>query len=400
MGKKEKELVDICLEFCTGCGLCGAVLKKNFLEDERHFCYPNLTENDFEFCKQVCPAAGNAVNNYSNGEIWGNVISSYLGWSNDTDIRYRASSGGTITSLCLYLLEKHIVDAIIQVKKDDHDPRRTVTAVNTKPEEILQCMGSRYTTSAPLLDITSKIESEKKYAFVGKPCDVSALRMLQVSASQPWTKQIVFMFSFFCAGQPSLAANDKLLAALGCKSVNDCEEFSYRGDGWPGQARVFMKDKTSNSMDYEQSWMKILGRDVRKCCRFCADGTGEMADISCGDAWYLSPSGKPDFAEHPGRNVIFSRTSKGDWLLNELIKHDVISVEKYDNKSYNLQKSQPYHYNRKASLSSLKLAMNLCRRRFPLYGKSRLKNFAKGFPLRSRIYRCVGTIERVRRKII
>lgn len=57
------------------------------------------------------------------------------------------------------------------------------------------------------MEIKNLVETGKKYAFVGKPCDVSALRMLQVRKIEPWTEQITYMFSFFCAGQPSEDAN-------------------------------------------------------------------------------------------------------------------------------------------------------------------------------------------------
>lgn len=394
MNEKTK-LIETCREYCTGCGLCGAVNNKKFTEDEKHFLYPNLGIEDYELCKTVCPAAGNAVNNYSDGSIWGTIRHCCLGWSNDEYVRHRSSSGGVLTAVCSYLLENKLVDGIIQVKRDENDQRKTISVVSTTKEEVEACSGSRYTTSSPLTEITSQVQDGKKYAFVGKPCDVSALRMLMNTKKYAWTEQILYLFSFFCAGQPSLAANNKLLSELGCKDIRECRELNYRGNGWPGHASVSLKSGKTNEMDYEKSWMTILGRDVRKCCRFCADGTGEMADISCGDAWYLSADGKPDFEERPGRNVIFARTEKGEELLRLVIQASAISVENYEIEKGALVKIQPYHYNRKASLSSLKLAAVLCRKKFPLYNGKKLEMFAKGFPLKSRIYRCVGTIKRI-----
>jgi coenzyme F420 hydrogenase subunit beta len=394
MNDKAK-LIETCREYCTGCGLCGSVINKKFTEDDKHFLYPDLRIEDYEFCKAVCPAAGNAVNKYSNGTIWGNIQHCCLGWSNDKNVRHRASSGGVITAICTYLLEEHLVDGIIQVKRDKNDQRKTVSVVSTTKEQVEACSGSRYTTSSPLMDICAQIQDGKKYAFVGKPCDISSLRMLMNTKKYAWTEQILYLFSFFCAGQPSLAANNKLLAALGCKEISECQELNYRGNGWPGHASATLSDGKTNEMDYEKSWMTILGRDVRKCCRFCADGTGEMADISCGDAWYLTPDEKPDFEERPGRNVVFARTEKGNELLKLVVQANAISVEEYDIEKDKLVKSQPYHYNRKASLSSLKLAAVICRKRFPLYSNNKMKMFAKGFPVKSRVLRCVGTIKRI-----
>ncbi|MBP3414494.1 MAG: Coenzyme F420 hydrogenase/dehydrogenase, beta subunit C-terminal domain [Clostridia bacterium] len=398
--KNNKNLLDTCRDYCTGCGLCGSVLNKPFHSDEKGFLYPALEEADRDFCSDVCPAAGKAVNSYSDGTIFGKIISCRLGWANDESLRFKASSGGVLSAVCIYLLEHNIVDGIIQTKKDDSDLRKTVTVVSKTAQDVRDCAGSRYTASSPLMNIESLIEEGKKYAFVGKPCDVSALRMLSHSGRVEWTKQIVYMFSFFCAGQPSIAANNKLLNALGCQSADECLEFDYRGNGWPGYAAVVTKDGKSSKMDYERSWMTILGRDVRRCCRFCADGTGEQADISCGDAWYLGADGKPDFTDRPGRNVVFSRTEAGDRLLHDLTAAGCITVEPYDIEKDGLKKSQPYHYNRKASLSSLKLAMSVCRKNFPLYDSKKMKGYAKGYPIKSKTLRCIGTIKRVWSKVI
>lgn len=397
---KKQELIDICHEYCTGCGLCVAVNGTAFERESKGFFYPRLQSTDADLCRIVCPAAGNAANHFQDGTTWGKMKSCCLAWSSDDTTRFQASSGGVITSLCIYLLEKHMVDAVIQVKRNAKDQTKTITVVNTTKEAVLECCGSRYTSSTPLMNIKDLIETGKKYAFVGKPCDVSALRMLQVEKVAAWTEQIVYMFSFFCAGQPSERANKKLLHALQCDSVADIEDLSYRGNGWPGFAAVRLKNGSKHQMEYEKSWMTILGRDVRKSCRFCADGTGEQADISCGDAWYLTSEGKPDFTEAPGRNVVFARTQQGETLLKAAILDGVVTTEPYDTEKDNLKKSQPYHYNRKASLRSLKVAMKLCGRNFPLYSSKILKKFETGYPLKNKVLRCIGTIKRVWSKSI
>ncbi|MDO5765332.1 MAG: Coenzyme F420 hydrogenase/dehydrogenase, beta subunit C-terminal domain [Elusimicrobiales bacterium] len=397
---KKKKILNVCSEYCSGCGLCGSVLDVDFKTDTKGFIYPELNQSSIDLCSKVCPASGYALNNYSDGTIFGKVLMSQLGWSCDNDVRHQASSGGVLTSICLYLIRNHIVDGIIQTRKDEKDPRKTVTIVSTKEYEVLSCMGSRYSASSPLMNIRNLIEPNKKYAFIGKPCDVSALRMFQSEFYEPWVGQIEYMFSFFCAGQPSMNANNKLLKALDCDNIKDCKDLQYRGNGWPGFATVEFYDNKVNKMDYEKSWMTILGRDVRKFCRFCADGTGEYADVSCGDAWYLTADKKPDFMERPGRNVIFSRTEKGKSLMEMVVKAGYVDVEDFDIDKDELTKRQPYHYARKASLSSLKLAMQICGRKFPLYSNNVLSIFAKDFPLKSKAYRCLGTIQRVWKKVL
>jgi coenzyme F420 hydrogenase subunit beta len=392
-----EDLLKICSEYCTGCGLCHSVAGVNFTTDEKGFKYPELREINIPLLRKVCPAAGNALNNYSDGSIWGNVSQAYLGYANNDDVRFRASSGGVLTALCLYLIDNKVVDAIIQTRKHHDDPRLTETIVSTNRDDVLTCCGSRYTTSTPLMHIKQQVEAGKKYAFVGKPCDVSALRMYQNEFSEEWVKQIRYMLTFYCAGQPSLLSNNKLLNALGCKDIKDCIDLRYRGCGWPGEGMVKLKDGTENTIDYERLWMKILGRDTRRICRFCTDGTGEYSDISCGDAWYLDSANKPDFTERPGRNIIFARTEDGNSLMRKAIDAGYISVDGFDMiRSDEIKLFQPYHYTRKASLSTLKIAMKLCGRDFPIYNMTKLSKFAKGFPLKSKLYRFFGTLQRIK----
>lgn len=391
------KFIKICTDYCTGCGLCHSVSGVAFKTDEKGFKFPELSENDAPLLKKVCPAAGNALNMYSDGSIWGQVQKAYLGHSTDDNVRFKASSGGVITALCLYLIDHKVVDGAIQTRKSSEDPRLTETIVSVNREDVMTCCGSRYTTSSPLMQIKQQLEPGKTYAFVGKPCDVSALRMYQKAFSDEWCKQIKYLLTFYCAGQPSLNANNKLLTALGCNDVNDCVDLRYRGYGWPGRAMAKLKDGTENTMDYESSWMKILGRDTRRICRFCTDGTGEYSDISCGDAWYLDSTNHPDFTERPGRNIIFARTDEGMSLMEAAIREGYINAEDFSmSRSNEIKLFQPYHYTRKASLSTLKIAINLCGRDFPLYDMKKLKKFAKGFPLKSKLYRFLGTLQRIK----
>lgn len=391
------DILKVCTEYCTGCGLCHSVSGVSFTTDEKGFKYPALSNKEIPLLKQVCPAAGNALNNYSDGSIWGTVKQAYLGYSTDEDIRFKASSGGVITAICLYLIDNNFVDGIIQTRKNTKDPRLTETIVSTNRDDVLNCLGSRYTTSSPLMQIKQQVDPDKSYAFVGKPCDVSALRMYQKSSSVEWAKQIKYMLTFFCAGQPSLKANNKLLVELGCKNVKDCEDLRYRGYGWPGKAVAILKDGSENAIDYESSWMRVLGRDTRRICRFCTDGTGEYSDISCGDAWYLDSAKHPDFTERPGRNIVFARTEAGISLMTAAIKEGYVNTEDFDmSRSDEIKQFQPYHYTRKASLSTLKAAMRLCGKDFPFYDMSKLKEYAKGFPLKSKLYRFLGTLQRIK----
>lgn len=231
-------------------------------------------------------------------------------WSSDQQLRFSASSGGTITAISEYLLSKKLVDEIIHTCVSKQNQIKTEYTKSKRVEELRDKTGSRYTVSSPLIELLQCISPEKKYAVVGKPCDILVLRRY-LEVHQELNKNIIYLISFFCAGVPSENANRKLLDHLKTNE-QECRHLTYRGEGWPGFATAIDDNGNKHSMSYNDSWGKILGRDINKFCRFCMDGIGEFADISCGDAWYMEEDGTPDFNEHDGRNITFSRTKKGD----------------------------------------------------------------------------------------
>lgn len=380
-------------EFCTGCGLCGSVHSVKFKKDEKGFPFPILNDSIIDdFCKMVCPVGGRAVNYFLNGELWGESKAVFSGWSRNNNIRKKASSGGVITSLCIYLLKNNIVDGVIQTKADKDSPWMTETVVNYTEKDVLECAGSRYSISQPLLNIKNLIEDGKKYVFVGKPCDVSTLR-LYLKEDSRMAEKIVLLLSFFCAGQPSENANLNLIKKLGCESPEDCVTLQYRGNGWPGYATVDTVYGKCFKMTYDDSWGKILGRDVRKCCRFCIDGIGEMADISCGDLWYLNENETPDFEEHEGRNVIFARTDIGKSILKKMKVDDELFLEEYDSKN-ELKLVQKYQLERKAGMLSMIIAMKLFGKLYPDYHYTVLLKYSKFKSFKFKVKRFLGTCKR------
>lgn len=385
-------------EFCTGCGLCRSVKGIPLYEDDKGFVYPDSKiSEEKEFCSKVCLAGGNSIKTLRSHNVWGRYHNVYSGHSLDCEIRKRASSGGVITSLCIYLLENKIVDGIIQIKMDDDVPYKTDVVISRSKDDVLKCMGSRYGISSPLKDIKSMANHHEKYAFVGKPCDVSALKMYQ-KEYQDLSEQIIFTISFFCAGMPSDNAQRELLERLGCRNVDECDSLHYRGNGWPGYATCVKNGGEINKITYDESWGQILGRDVRKSCRFCIDGIGELADVACGDAWYLDESRKPDFSERAGRNVIFVRTEKGKKVLNSAFNKRYIELMPFEIDE--LQYMQAYQYERRTTMIAKILALRVMRRGIPHYSLKVLYRLAVKGRIRSQLRIFKGTIQRISKGVI
>ena len=205
-------------------------------------------------------------------------------------------------------------------------------------------------------------------------------------------KQILCTLSFFCAGMPSDDANRKLLNELGSK---DCVQLRYRGYGWPGLATAIDADGKKHTMEYENSWINILGRDIRKCCKFCFDGIGEMADISCGDVWNLDTNNKPDFEDAAGYNVVFARTRTGKDILESALKDGYILLENWEDKIHDLQYCQPNHFMKRTTILAKVLALKVMFKSSPSFRFNNMCKYARQVDLKTQISVFKGTIIRI-----
>ena len=257
--------------------------------------------------------------------VWGPWVQTLTGYAADAEVRHAASSGGAISALLIHALESGLVDRVLQIGADPDQPTRNIVIWSRTRDEVVAAAGSRYAASSPLADIDAALDAPGRFAFVGKPCDVSALR--QLAAIDPRVNERVpLMLSFFCAGVPSHAGADRIIRAMGL-APEEVRSFRYRGNGWPGMTRAETHDGRVGEMRYADSWGGQLSKEVQFRCKICPDGVGGVADIACADAWYGGESGYPDFDEQDGRSLIMSRTSRGDALLRQAMAAGAIIAE-------------------------------------------------------------------------
>ena len=384
-------------KYCCGCGLCESIKKCKLQKDEKGFLRPADNEKMEYFWKNVCPASGVQCNRLDSKEVWGTNIKAYKAYSSDKEIRYKASSGGVLTSLCCYLLDFNLVDGIVHTSENKGDPISTVTVCSTTKGEVIKACGSRYSSSSPLRNINKYLDSGKKYAFVGKPCDVTVLRNYSKIDSRV-DITFPYMFSFYCAGAPSEIANKQLLEKMDC-DYKSLKSLKYRGDGWPGYATA-IDNNGSHKLTYREAWRDTLGRDIRLICRFCLDGIGELADISCCDAWKIDKNKKPIFDENNGENAVFCRTKKGYDLYNDACKYGYLISNDYPNYRKELIYYQKYQYDRRITMLSSIFALKVLKKDIPNYDKKLLKKYYKKCKLKTQYNRFKGTYKRIKNNTI
>lgn len=347
-------------DLCTGCGACTVfdpAIKMSI--DKNGFSRPLLerqpenvsvvAQKQFE---NVCPGLNLDITplvGEDYNKIWGEIVSIGVGHATDTRLRNMGSSGGVISGLSKMLLEQNLVDGVINVSELSGITNEV--AVRDIKYDFTKSAGSRYAPVSPC-EILRDLDKDKTYLFIGKPCDVAAVRQLQ-RTNKTYAKSIPYLISFFCAGTPSLNSTRAVLDKF---NINEKElvEFRYRGDGWPGLTKAVAKDGRVESMTYNESWGKILNKGLQTRCKLCIDGIGEFADVVCADYWECDENGYPVFEEGDGRSLILARTQKGADVLSKALEH--VYIESKPIQIDTLKNVQPFQYYRRVSVLARLLA--------------------------------------------
>lgn len=334
-------------DLCIGCGLCEAVLGKDVCcmsLNEKGFYEPvtdgKLDRKNSQLLKSVCP--GIHVETTPNKGAWGSMKAICEAWATDDTIRHKAASGGVVTSLAIYLLEHHEVDAILQVGVENGSYLYNELKVSRTKESVLTNAQSRYAPALVFPNIKEILNSSSEtFAFVGKPCDIAGLKNY-LSSFPEYKDRVKYFISIFCAGMPSYNATKHTWQQSGHN--DEPVSLKYRGDGWPGNFCAKFENGDKYEISYNDSWGKILGKSLGFRCKICPDGIGMLADVAVGDSWNTK-DGYPDFTESEGMCFCMIRTDKGQQIMNEARIHGYINVVEMDiNK---IQEQQFYQYNRR-----------------------------------------------------
>lgn len=320
-------------ELCSGCGLCAGVAGGAFAMEtvapgySRPSARGPISPMTERLIATACPGAKVAPWQEAphRHEYWGPWFRTLTGYASEPEVRYRASSGGALSALLIHALDAGLVDRALHVEADPDWPTRNRMTWSITSAQVIEGAGSRYAASSPLADIDAALAAPGRFAFVGKPCDVSALRQL-ATVDPRVNERVPLMLSFFCAGLPSHAGADRIIRSMGLEP-SDVSHFRYRGNGWPGLTRVETHDGRVAEMRYEDSWGGQLSKEVQFRCKICPDAIGGVADIACADAWYGGETGYPQFEEQDGRSLIMSRTPAGEALLAQAIEAGALAAE-------------------------------------------------------------------------
>lgn len=345
---------------CTGCGICNSIFDESVLKikmNKTGFYRPvflkDISKQQWEQFLYLCPALNMNYKEYSNGNVplFGTAVECRIGWSASEEIRFKASSGGGVTSFLVFLLENKIVDGVIHVGRSDNQ-FIAEGMLSTNSDQIKNNIGSLYMPVSMLSNVKDLLDRVDKVAIVGKGCDIRAIRRF-AEINPEYRSKICLCIGILCGGTPSIKGTYKILEDFNMKP-DDITTFRYRGYGWPGFFTAVSNDNEEKTMTYNEAWAKKLGPTSPLVCKVCFDGIAESADIVFGDAWKCKAGNYPSFDETDGRNLIICRNSISKELLYEAVSRGylVLDEEIVDNELFKI--IQPSQSNRRY-LAKLKI---------------------------------------------
>ncbi len=241
-------------------------------------------------------------------DLFGHFERVYLGRAVDERIRkQKTGSGGAVTALLMYLLEKREVDAIIAAKRIKGLKGDIVIAHNK--EELLKAAGNRWDVIPFASSLRRKIEKEdlRSFAIVCLPCQAQFLSQMRdfPLLDTDFGERIKFIFSLFCVGTFAFETFLDYLRIRHNLEPEEIEEIFLKGD----HLEIKCEDKKINIP------LKEAQAYLQKGCLVCADYTGVWSDISAGVV-----------KEEPNWTLLISRNRRADELILKAREEGVIEL--------------------------------------------------------------------------
>ena len=307
---------------CVGCAACVVVCPFGCLE------YVNEKPEEVEECKicgicaQVCPRYEfrlPAIEEFIFGrnrapeEEFGVYRRIVVARSNDKDVLRVCQDGGVVTTLLNSAFQDGIIDGAAISGIDEDKPFYPIPKLATGPKQVLRCGGTRYTYSPNLFAFNEGVKQKRtSMAFVGTPCQLQALRKIQMFPLKKYAERLNFAIGLMCTESFSYEGivEKHIQQELGI-APNDISKMNIKG-------KILV---TAKSGEVKVIPLKEAKQYTRKSCSICSDFSAELADISaCG----LGLS---------GWTLAITRTEKGDEILQKaeetgLLKTKPVEEEK------------------------------------------------------------------------
>jgi len=390
---------------CLGCGACEYICPEDeveLLDFLAEGIRPVVRGDDCGGCRDcldVCPGVRSDYRLGSPPESagldpqdglldeWGPIVGIWEGFATDPEIRFKGSSGGVLTALSAYCIERVGMHGVLQIAPHPDDPVRSQTRLSRERGDLLEATGSRYAPASVCNGLGLLEGAPSPCAVIGKPSEIAGLRNAMRMRPE-LARKVGVALSFFCAETPSTQATRSLVEKMGA-DPDRLADLRYRGLGWPGHfaPTPLGRSEPIGRMTYQESWA-ILQSSRPWATHLWPDGSGELADISCGDPWYEAPDGT-----NPGFSLVVARNELGRRIVEGAMAEGYVDLRPAE--AWKLRRSQRGLLRRKSIIEGRRLASRLLRAPITSLPGLELGRLWQRLSWRERLQTVLGTLRRM-----
>ena len=228
-------------------------------------------------------------------------------------MKKNGASGGTVSAIFKYLLDKKIVDRIICAKKIDEE---FLVCLTDDVNELSQTQGSKYIPIPLNTAISEILKNNWTVAVVGTSCQLQGLE--KACRLMPKLKRLIkYKVGIFCG---FVQTRDAFTAV---RKYLKTEASYWHFDGWrcgdyPGYVQ-FTNETTGEIRQlliYDAYSLLVPYYSLEKCF-LCPDGTNMCADFSFGDV----------HSRGDNQNCGIIRTPEGAALIDLMVNDGYLEME-------------------------------------------------------------------------
>lgn len=303
---------------CVACGACVVVCPFSCLEYGEKG--PNLIKECkvCGICPQTCPRnewSWSKAENFVFGrekkaeEEFGIYRKLVVAQAKDSETMNVCQDGGITTALLSFALKSGLIDSAIVAGVSLEKPFYPIPKLATTIKEILECAGTKYSYSPNILALGEVVKQKKSnVAFVGTPCQIHAIRKIQMAGLKKYVTPIKYLIGLMC----SECFNYEGLMQKHIQETLGIDLSSIKKINIKGKMLVTTESGVAAIPLAE------IKQYAREGCSFCDDFSSELADISLGglglDSWTFT----------------IVRTEKGEELFSNADKASFLNVKKVD----------------------------------------------------------------------
>jgi coenzyme F420 hydrogenase subunit beta len=271
----------------------------------------------------------------------------YIGNCTNEEIRRNGASGGILSAVLVWLLEKGRIDGAVVVGMSDEEPWLTRAFIARTREEILRSAQSKYIITSTN-EILPEIEAfEGRLAFVGLPGQVQSIRLLQ-QHDHPAVRNIEYIFGPFYGNTLHFSSVKSFLRSYGEKDYRKIKKLYFRYGEWPGNMRVELESgRVLELPKFHANY--LIPFHIVKNSLLCTDLSNEFTDISGGDAW------APVYEERgKGFSMVLARSQKGQEIIDAMLGEGLLSLDPIDENEAITMHSHGYDLKKRGTFIRMK----------------------------------------------